>query len=563
MITFKDVVFVYPTKDILDNVSFNIDKGDHAVLIGSNGSGKSTLIKLLMNPEIYTYEGDIKRDEGMRISCVNQFVKHEDSDITAYDYLAEPFISFQKRIDEICAAMADENAPEDIFDRYQECLDEMDSVDGYNYDSNILKELAIAGISEICDTPVNLISGGEYKLLSIIRSILMKPQLLIMDEPDVFLDFENLVGLSKLINSYDGTILSITHNRLLLSQCFDKVLHLENESLQQFSGNYADYNHTMLLTKLDMHMTRSKFDDYISEQRNLIEKMRKEATETTDPKKGRQLRARSSYLDRIINMRGEYPFLEDDKYDFTFVPKDKDYITSDAPLQAEDSASVENAVSSEGNQMISNELSVNEEKKALLTINNYSLSFDREILKDVNFEVFEGDKIAFVGANGTGKSSILKDIYKMLCEKSPDRVAMFSQIYDDDLETLSGGERNIRQIEEIRKSGADILILDEPTSHLDIYAQAALERAVQAFNGTVLMVSHDFYMVSGLADRILLLENGTIREQSPRAYRKSVYKKYFESDIFEAERKRKEIEMRVNSLLAQKKYDLAEKLLTE
>lgn len=549
MIKFKDVVFVYPTKDILDKVSFNIEKGDHAALIGSNGSGKSTLVKLIVNPEIYTYEGDIYKDENMRISCVDQFVKHEESDVTAYDYLAEPFIELQKRIDEVCALMADEDAPVDVFDRYQECLDEMDSVDGYNYDSNIHKELAVAGISEICDTPINLISGGEYKLLSIIRSMLMKPQLLIMDEPDVFLDFENLVGLSRLINNYDGTVLSITHNRLLLNQCFDKILHLENESLQQFSGNYAEYNRTMLLTKLDMHMTRSKFDDYIVEQRMLIEKMRKEATETTDPKKGRQLRARSSYLDRIIDMRGEYPFLEVDKYDFTFDPSANEAVETEChePVQQEDEAIK----------------SGDECKKCLLTINNYSLIFERELLKDVNFEIDEGDRIAFVGANGTGKSSILRDLYRKLCDKYPGRVAMFTQIYDDNCETLSGGERNIRQIEEIRKSGADILILDEPTSHLDIYAQAALERALDAFKGTVLMVSHDFYMVSGLANRILLLENNTIREQSPRAYRKSIYKNYFESDIFEAERKRKEIEMRVNSLLAQKKYDLAENLLSE
>lgn len=98
MIKFKDVVFVYPTKDILDKVSFNIEKGDHAALIGSNGSGKSTLVKLIVNPEIYTYEGDIYKDENMRISCVDQFVKHEESDVTAYDYLAEPLSSSRSEL---------------------------------------------------------------------------------------------------------------------------------------------------------------------------------------------------------------------------------------------------------------------------------------------------------------------------------------------------------------------------------------------------------------------------------------------------------------------------------
>lgn len=526
MIRFKEVTFVYPSKDVLDEISFDIEQGDHAVLIGSNGSGKSTLVNLMLNPDIYTYEGDIMRQDGMRISHVDQFVEHEERDITAYDFLAEPFARLQSELDRICILMADESAPEDIYDRYQSCLDELESVDAYNSDSNIHKELAVAGLSHITDVSVNSISGGEYKLLSIIRSMLMKPQLLVMDEPDVFLDFENLVGLMKLINDYDGTVLAITHNRLLLSQCFDKVLHLENQKLQQFPGCYAEYSRAMLETKLEMHELTSRFDDFIAEQRVLVEKMRKEATETTDSKKGKQLRAHSSYLDRIIAMREDYPFLETDRYDFSF------------PETEEASDDM------------------------LITINDYSLSFDREILKDVNFEVRRGDKLAFVGANGTGKTSLLKDVYSMLAERMPGEVQMFSQIYDDAEDTLSGGERNLRQLEEICESSASVLILDEPTSHLDIYAQAALERAIKAYKGTVLMVSHDFFTVTGCANRIMLLENGSLREQSPRAYRKSIYKKYFDSDIFEAERIRKETEMRLNALISDRKYDDARALLS-
>ena len=527
MIRFKEVTFVYPSKDVLDEISFDIEQGDHAVLIGSNGSGKSTLVRLMLNPDIYTYEGDIMRQDGMRISHVDQFVEHEERDITAYDFLAEPFARLQSELDRICSLMADESAPEDIYDRYQSCLDEMESVDAYNYDSNIHKELAVAGLSHIAEVSVNRISGGEYKLLSIIRSMLMKPQLLVMDEPDVFLDFENLVGLMKLINDYDGTVLAITHNRLLLSQCFDKVLHLENQKLQQFPGSYAEYSRAMLETKLEMHELTSRFDDFIAEQRVLVEKMRKEATETTDSKKGKQLRARSSYLDRIIAMREDYPFLETDRYDFSF--PDADEASAD---------------------------------EVLITITDYSLSFEREILKDVNFEVRRGDKLAFVGANGTGKTSLLKDVYSMLAERMPGEVKMFSQIYDDAEDTLSGGERNLRQLEEICESSASVLILDEPTSHLDIYAQAALERAIKSYKGTVLMVSHDFFAVTGCADRIMLLENGSLREQSPRAYRKSIYKKYFDSDIFEAERIRKETEMRLNALISDRKYDDARALLS-
>lgn len=524
MIKFNKVTFVYPTKDILDEVSFEINPGDHTVLIGSNGTGKSTLIKLIQNPEVYTYEGDIKRNENIRIACVDQFIRHEASELTGFEFLAAPFVELQKRLDDICALMADENAPADIYDKYQEALDEMDSVDGYNYENNIYKELDIAGLTQIAETPVDRISGGEYKLLSIIRTMLLKPQLLIMDEPDVFLDFDNLVGLMKLLNDYDGTVLAITHNRLLLNQCFTSVMHLEDEKLQQFPGTFAEYNHAMLETKLDMAELRTRFDDYIEEQRELVEKMRKHASETSDGKIGRQLRARSSYLERQLAMRGDYPFLEPGNYDFT-MPE----------VEAEDADTI-------------------------LTVKDYSLSFDREILKAVNFEVKRGDKISIVGANGTGKTSMLKDLYRMLLEVEP-QTAMFSQIYDDDEEKLSGGERNVRQIESICNSGAKVILLDEPTSHLDIYAQAALEKALKSYTGTIIMVSHDFYTVTGCANRVFLLENGTMREQSPRAYRKSIYRNYFDSDIFELERMRKETEMRVNRLIGEKKFDEARGLL--
>ena len=111
------------------------------------------------------------------------------------------------------------------------------------------------------------------------------------------------------------------------------------------------------------------------------------------------------------------------------------------------------------------------------------------------------------------------------------------------------------------ESDAEILFLDEPSSHLDTYAQIALEKAIKEYQGTVLMVTHDFYTVANCADRILLLENGTVREQSGRAYRKSIYKKYFESDIFEAERIRVEKEVRIHALLGDGKWKEAKNVL--
>ena len=143
-----------------------------------------------------------------------------------------------------------------------------------------------------------------------------------------------------------------------------------------------------------------------------------------------------------------------------------------------------------------------------------------------SFDIKAGEKVAIVGANGTGKSSMLKDIYESM-KSDAYRIGYYTQIFDDDSEQLSGGERNIKQLRALCESDAEILFLDEPSSHLDTYAQIALEKAIKEYQGTVLMVTHDFYTFANCADLILLLENGTVREQSGRAYRsQNIFYKY-------------------------------------
>lgn len=522
MIKFNEVSFGFPQKDLYDAICFEISEGEHAALIGSNGTGKSTLIDMLVNTDKYMYEGTIEKDSSIRIGYVSQFVKRSEEDMTAYDYLAAPFVELQEKSESICAEMETAEDMDEVYSRYQTVLDEMDAIDAYNHDTNIKKQLATAGISDIENISINAISGGEFKLLSIIRNMLLKPQLLIMDEPDVFLDFENIVGLSKLINNYEGTIIVITHSRLLLSQCFNKILHLENRELFEFPGTFAEYNLSMLETKIEMQEQAIKDAEWIAIQEKLVEKIRAEATYIDNSTKGKQLKARVSYLERLQARQTKNPFIEDHDYDFTFPAVER----------------VEN-----------------DENDIVISVSNYSLSYDKELLNNVSFDIRKGEKVAIVGANGVGKSSMLRDIYDMMIKAGRDKeVGYYTQIYSDDSEKLSGGERNIMQLHQLCATDASILFLDEPSSHLDTYAQIALENAIAGYQGTVLMVTHDFYTVANCADRIILLENGSAREQSGRSYRKSIYKKYFDSDIFEQERVRKEKEVRINGLLKAGKY---------
>ena len=528
MIKFTDVSFGFPQKDLYNEICFEIVAGDHAALIGSNGTGKSTLIDMMIHTDDYLSDGKIEKDENVRIGYIPQFVKHESEDISAYDFLAKPFVELWQKSEAICAEMETAEDMDEVYSRYQTVLDEMDAIDAYNYDSNIRKQLAVAGVAALENISINKISGGEFKLLSIIRNILLKPQLLIMDEPDVFLDFENIIGLSKLINHYEGTIIVITHNRLLFSQCFNKILHLENMELQEFPGTFAEYNQAMLETKVQMAEQATKDAQWIAVQEKLIERIRKDATYIDSPTKGKQLKARVSYLERLHARKCKNPFIEDHTYDFTFpkVEREEEFHSENAPV--------------------------------VISVKDYSLAFDRELLTNVSFDIKAGEKVVIVGANGTGKSSLLRDIYESM---KSDKVGYYTQIFEDDSKKLSGGERNIRQLRELCESDAEILFLDEPSSHLDTYAQIALENAIKEYKGTVLMVTHDFYTVANCADRILLLENHTVREQSGRSYRKSIYKKYFDSDIFEAERIRVEKEVRIHSLLKEGKWEEAKNVL--
>ncbi len=526
MIKVTDLSFGFPEKDLYNKICFEIEDKDHAVLIGSNGTGKSTLMEMLMDTEKYLYDGKIEKDPSVRIGYMAQYVQHEGT-MSAYDFLNEPFLQLQQSADELCAEMGTAEDMDRVYEQYQECLDRIEAVDGYNADTNIRKQLAVAGLTAVTDTPVDKISGGEFKLLSIIRNMLMKPQLLILDEPDAFLDFENLIGLMKLINQYEGTVLAITHSRLLLSQCFNKILHLENQELMEFPGTFAEYNLAMLETKIDMQEQHVKDTEWIEIQKKVVDKMRKLATNVDSAAKGRQLHARVSYLERLQERAAKNPFIEDHDYDFTF-PE----VSEDWPAEG----------------------------SLLMDVKDYSLSYDREILSDVSFSIRAGEKIAIAGANGTGKSSILKDLFSDYCAELD--AAFFTQIYENDLQ-LSGGERNLKQLREIAEGNASVLLLDEPTSHLDTYAQIALEEAIDAYKGTVIMVSHDFYTVTNCADRILLLENNTMWEMSGRAFRKMVYKKYFDSDVFQQEKLRKEREVRINALLKAGKYKDAREVLSQ
>ncbi|MBR3602189.1 MAG: ABC-F family ATP-binding cassette domain-containing protein [Lachnospiraceae bacterium] len=569
MIQVQNLSYEFPTKELYKNISFTLEEGQHCAFIGSNGTGKTTLVDMIIDPEKYLYDGKIIKSDECRIGYVNQFSKSEkEQEKTVFEYLSERFIENQEETARVCDEMATAEDLDSVFERYQKLLDLFQAMDGDNYESNIKKQLHLIGMEDHENIEISKLSGGEYKLLQVVKEMLLQPNLLVMDEPDVFLDFENINNLCRLINNYQGTMLVITHNRYLLNHCFNKILHLENTDIQEFDGNYTEYNFALLQKKIELQELAAADQEEIERTEKMVEHMRKEATRKDIASLGRALNAKVTHLERLRARAIKLPFVD------IRLPKITLPEIEDKP-----------------------------ETEEVLSISGYEVAFNETLLENVDLELKAGEKIAIVGANGTGKTTLLRDIYKN--ESSSIRIGedveigFLSQLHGEMLneentvyeemeelgferkadiqeylkeycfenETLtqkigqlSGGEQNLLQLAKIALSNADLLLLDEPTSHLDTYSQIALEKALADYKGAVLMVAHDFYHIVNVADYVMFVEDKTLRKMRIRSFRKMIYDKHFNKDYLELEQKKKELETRIASCLRDKNTETAKEL---
>ena len=568
MIKFEKLSYSFPQRDLYNNVSFTLEEDQHCAFIGASGSGKSTLIDIIMDPEKYLFDGKLEMEPNLKIGYVSQFTQRDKAnDITVFEYIAEEFIKLENEIATLCAEMGTTDDIETVLEKYQEALDAFDAIDGDNYENNINKKLNIAEFGNHRDRMISELSGGEFKLIQVIKEMLNNPDLMIMDEPDVFLDFENLNALKNLINSHKKTILVITHNRYLLNHCFNKIIHLENTELQEFDGRYIDYNFSLLQTKIELQEMAMADEEEIARNEALIEVLREKATYNADASRGRALKARVKIQERLEANRIKHPFVD----------IKQPYI----------------------NLETNNEI---EETIALKT-SDFGISFDETLLENVNFEIKSTDKVAIVGTNGVGKTTLLRQIFKnnnesikidkniklaylsqMQSEVVNESNTILQEFYDVGFETygeirrylgrygfdsdiltqkidsLSGGEKNILQLAKVSASKANMLLMDEPTSHLDIYSQMALEKAIQNYKGAILMVSHDYHFIVNCADYVLLIEDKTVRKVSMRKFRKMIYTNHFDKDYLQIEEKKKSLEMQIAYALKDTDFERARTL---
>ncbi|ETT44366.1 ATP-binding cassette domain-containing protein [Paenibacillus sp. FSL P4-0338] len=573
MIKVQHLSFSFPQKELYTDISFTLEEAQHCAFIGTSGSGKSTLIDILMDRDRYLFDGSIEMEPDCSIGYVSQFAKPDlSADTTVFEYIAGPFLKLQEEIQLICTEMETSADIEPLLEKYQLALDAFEALGGDDYESLIHKKLNLADLMKRRDLKVSELSGGEFKLVQVMKEMLNRPDFLIMDEPDVFLDFENLNALRQLINSHKGILLVVTHNRYLLNHCFNKIIHLENKELQEFDGRYLEYNLSLLQTKIELQELALAEQEEIERNENIIDNLRAIATYNSEASRGRALKARVRFQERLEARRIKAPFV-DIKQPQIHLGMVHELQDADAPV---------------------------------VTVQEYRAAFDELLLDKVSFEMNVGDKVALIGPNGTGKTTLLRDIARGQHDSitlSPEAtVAYLSQLqgevltdsntlleefieagmatYDEirthltsygfegeivnqRIAALSGGEKNLLQLAKVSALNANVLLLDEPTSHLDTYTQIALDQAIQEYKGAILMISHDFYSVVNGMDYVLIIDDKTIRKMTIKKFKKMIYARHFDKDYLELEQKKKAAETRVELALKDNNFELAKSLVAE
>ena len=565
MLKIDNLSYSFPQKNLYNKISFELSNDQHCAFIGPSGIGKTTLVDIIMNPDDYLYDGTLEIEEGSKIGYVSQFCQVEkNNEITVFNYIGADFIKLERQMNSICSEMETSTDVDLLLEKYQETLDLYDSIGGSDYENTINKKLNTANLFKLRDSLITDLSGGEFKLIQIIKEMIIKPDLLIMDEPDVFLDYNNLNSLRDLINSHKGSLLVITHNRYLLNHCFNKILHLENMEIQEFDGRYIDYNFQLLETKIELQELSIIDDEEIQRNEAILDKLRFLASENADAAKGKSVNARAKIQERLKDRRVKAPFV------YIREPKIKFKEPSDL------------------------------EENIAIDLNSYSLSFEEDLLENVSFQIKSTDKVALVGANGSGKTSLLRDIYEnknktieinnsvkisYLCQSQGETLNLLNTISDEffdaglnsydeiksyissygfnediidqRIDSLSGGEKNLLQLAKIGISDSNFLLLDEPTSHLDTYSQIALEDSLKEYIGGFLMVSHDYYTIANCVDYVLFIEDKNIRKISNRKFRKMIYENHFNKDYIEIEARKKALEVKIEKALKDKNFEYA------
>lgn len=508
----------FGTDVIIKSCSFNIEDHEKAAIVGINGAGKSTLLKIITGIEPADI-GLVTLAKDKTLGYLSQ-QQNLNSDNTIYDELLsvkQYILDMEAQLRSIENQMksADDTALETLMKKYSDLNHEFELNNGYAYKSEITGVLKGLGFAEEDFTlNVNTLSGGQKTRVALGRLLLSKPDIILLDEPTNHLDMESISWLENYLLNYSGAVLIVAHDRYFLDKIVSKIIELDNGNATVFSGNYTDYASKKAILR------NMQLKEYLNQQREIKhqEEVITKLKQFNREKSIKRAESREKMLNKMEFV--DKPEILNDKMDIKLEP---------------------NVIS--GNDV--------------LTVDNLTKGFDGTVLFDnICFQIKRGERVALIGSNGTGKTTILKLINGIIPADSgsiylgakvnigyydqehhvldPDKT-IFDEIRDaypdlnntqirntlaaflftnEDvfkyIKDLSGGERGRVSLAKLMLSNANFLILDEPTNHLDITSKEILENALNSYTGTVLFVSHDRYFINSTATRIIELANKTV-----------------------------------------------------
>jgi ATP-binding cassette, subfamily F, member 3 len=507
--------------NILSNIKLEIQTRDRVALVGRNGAGKSTLLKIIAG-QLSHDGGEITKPKGVTIGYLAQNTGLE-SDLSIWAEMLTVFEGLraqEKQLRVLEKQMADPSVYEND-EVYQRVLKEYDELQvsfkesgGYQYEADIRSVLHGLNFADFdYETKISALSGGQKTRLALGKLLLTKPDILILDEPTNHLDIDTLSWLETYLQSYEGAVLIVSHDRYFLDNVVNQVYEISRKRSKKFIGNYSKY-------------LQQKAEDYEKDVK-LFERQQQEVAKLEDFIQRNIARASTTKMAQSRRKKLERMEL------------------MDRPLGDEKSATFSFQIDRQsGNDVLKvNDLSIGYEK-------------DEEISSHIDFSLKKGDSIALVGPNGIGKSTLLKTLVDKLKPLSGDfkfgsnvsisyydqeqadlssNKSVLNELWDEypmknekeirtvlgnflfsgedvlkPVSTLSGGEKARLALSKMMMEKGNVLILDEPTNHLDLDSKEVLENALIDYPGTILFVSHDRYFINRIATKVLeLSKNGS------------------------------------------------------
>ena len=514
LISAENLSFGFAGNPLLENITFTLSEGDRVGLIGANGEGKTTLLRLILS-ELEPEGGSLFKKNGIRIGYLAQNGGY-DSENTVYGEMLSVFDEDLRAIETLRAlegqiSRAQEGTPEyiSLSSRYEALNKRVAARDSYHCEVRVRTVLNGMGFADFYDRRISTMSGGEKTRLKLCRLLLEAPELLILDEPTNHLDLKTLFWLEDYLDACKGAILTVSHDRYFLDKTVREIYELENKRLCVFKGNYTKYK------QLKAEKTARQLKEYEKQQEEIAHLQDYVDRNLVRATTAKSAQSRVKKLEKMEIL--EKPSLPPAPPRFFFTYSEKPY-------------------------------------ENVLEVTSLDLyAGEKQLLKNASFSVTRGEKCALVGDNGTGKSTLVKEIMQ---GKNPAikrgryvKIAVYDQenanlnpentvLYelwgrhvgwdqtrvrnilaqakldagdmDKKVRMLSGGERAKLALAVFECEGGNFLVLDEPTNHLDLPARESLEDALQKFDGTVLFVSHDRYFIRALAGKIVELKDGGV-----------------------------------------------------